>query len=48
MDGGFGRHGVLDPSGCDWFNLLLASFGITSGVIRHISYIFQKAFSLSD
>ena len=44
---GFGRHGVLDPSDSDWFNLLLASFVIRSRIIRHVSYIFEDVLCTS-
>jgi hypothetical protein len=45
---GFGRHGVLDLPSSDWFNLLLASFVITDGIIGHVGYILQDVFSPSD
>lgn len=45
---GFGRHGVLDLSSSDWFNLLLASFVIRSRIIGYVSYIFEDVFCTSD
>lgn len=42
--GGFGRHGVLDLSSSDWFNLFIGWLCISNVRFNTISYIFQQVF----